>query len=257
MLLEAHDITKVFGRGDDALTAVDTVSLSVAEGECVGLIGESGSGKSTFGNILVGLECADTGSLVFDGVDCEVCAAHGKRSAAAKAALLELQVVFQNPQGTFSDRMKVGTGIAEGIAYHKDIPRSRRRQLVLEALDAVGLPHSYAERHAWELSGGECQRAAIARAIIGNPKLLICDEPTSALDVTIQSQIIALLVDLCRKRSMACLFISHDLVLVRGFCSRLYVMRKGRIVEEGTCDDVFESPRDPYTRQLLDAVISL
>jgi ABC-type oligopeptide transport system ATPase subunit len=256
-LLEAHGITKAFGKGTAAITAVDAVNLDIGEGEIVGLIGESGSGKSTFGSIFCGLEEADAGSVSFCGTDCEATTAMRKRSSRAKGVLRNMQVVFQNPQSTFSDRMKIGAGIAEGIAHREDVSRSERQMRMFEALDAVGLPRAYADRHAWELSGGECQRAAIARAVISRPRLLICDEPTSALDVTVQAQIISLLVDLCHERSMSCLFISHDLVLVRGFCSRLYVMQKGCIVEENTTDELFENPKDPYTRQLLDAVIAL
>lgn len=257
MLLEAHDITKTFGKGAAAITAVGAVSLTVGEGEIVGVIGESGSGKTTFGSIIAGLERADAGSMTFEGTDMEVSLAPRKRSAPVRSASRDIQVVFQNPQSTFSDRMKIGAGIAEGIAYRRDIPRSEHKMRVLEALDDVGLPHSYADRHAWELSGGECQRTAIARAIIARPKLLVCDEPTSALDVTVQAQIVSLLVELCHTRSMSCLFISHDLALVHGFCDRLYVMKEGHVVEQGATGEVFENPRDPYTRKLLDAVIAL
>jgi ABC-type glutathione transport system ATPase component len=256
-LLSARNISRSFGKGDARFLALDDVSLEVGPRECVGLIGESGSGKSTLANIVVGLDQADSGSCTFLGTDLKVTERPNKRGYEVARVLANMQMVFQNPASSFSERMKVGRGIMDGLAFRKDLSRDQRRRLMLESLDAVGLPRSYADKHAWELSGGECQRAAIARAIISRPKLLICDEPTSALDVTVQAQIISLLVSLIDQLSMSCLFISHDLVLVRGFCSRISVMDEGRIVESGPTEELFASPKEAYTRQLLDAVISL
>lgn len=257
MLLEAHGICKSFGTADQRFDALTDVSVGVDAGECVGIIGESGCGKSTLARILIGLDAADTGTVRFQGYEADASVRPPRRPAEVRAAFLDMQMVFQNPQNTFSDRMRVGEGVEEGIAYRRGYQKGEGRRLVLETLEMVGLPASYARKYAWELSGGECQRAAIARAILSKPKLLICDEPTSALDVTVQAQIINLLIGLCRELRMACLFISHDLVLVQGFCERLYVMGRGRVVEEGQTADIFAHPQDEHSVRLLSSVLSL
>lgn len=257
MLLEARDLTKTYRKGSEAFCALDQVSISVDDAECVGVIGESGSGKSTLANVLVGLEAADAGSVAFQGVRVDAAIPPARRNRAVRAAFLDMQMVFQNPVASFSDRMRVGRGIMEGLAYREGVSRDQAQTRMLEALDMVGLPRAYAHKYAWELSGGQCQRAAIARAIIARPKLLICDEPTSALDVTVQAQVIELLRSLCTNLSMACLFISHDLVLVHGFCSRIYVMNKGQVVEAGPARELFNHPQNEYTKRLIDAVITL
>ena len=256
VLLEASDICKTYRTRDGVFTALDGVSLCVGEGEIVGLIGTSGSGKSTMASILLGLELADAGRIVMQGNACSASMKLRWRSPEYRGALADVQMVFQNPLSTFSERMRIGDGVAEGIAY-RGVPKAERDRRVAAALDAVGLPISYARKFAWELSGGECQRAAIARAIISNPKLLICDEPTSALDVTIQAQIVHLIAGLCRENRMACLFISHDLALVRGLCERVYVMEAGCIVEEGRAKDVLESPRSDAAKRLVSSIIRL
>lgn len=249
MLLEAEGIRKTYATRDGAVCALRDARISIDEGEVIGLVGVSGSGKSTMASILAGLERADAGRISFQGVECDAAQRIGRRPPAFRASLAGMQMVFQNPASTFSERMRIGPGIAEGIAY-RGVPRRERRRRVLEALDMVGLPRSYADKHAWELSGGECQRAAIARAMISRPRLLICDEPTSALDVTIQAQIVHLLLRLCAEMDMSCLFISHDLALVRGMCGRVYVMDAGAVVEEGSSDEVFEHPRSNAARML-------
>jgi len=256
MLLQADGISKTYRTREGLFTALDDVSLHVGEGEIVGLIGTSGSGKSTMASILLGLESADAGRIEFLGASCDAFAKMRKRPAEFRAALANMQMVFQNPASTFSDRMRIGEGVAVGIAY-RGVPKSERANRVAETLDAVGLPQSYANKHAWELSGGECQRAAIARAIISRPQLLICDEPTSALDVTIQAQIVHLLARLCRENHMACLFISHDLALVRGLCERVYVMDAARIVEQGTAAAVLESPQSDAAKRLVNSIIEI
>lgn len=253
MLLEAVHVSKAYATREGAFTALSDVSIRVDAGEIVGLIGSSGSGKSTFASIIAGLERADKGTLSLRGETCDASVAPRKRPRGYRQALSCMQMVFQHPAASFSDRMKVGAGVAEGVAY-RGVPKRECRKLALEALESVGLPRAYADKYAWELSGGECQRAAIARAIVGSPELLLCDEPTSALDVTVQAQIVNLLAKLCSERNMACLFISHDLALVRGLCSRAYVMDAGSVVEEGDVAELFERPRAEATRRLVAAV---
>ena len=252
-LLEVRGVCKRFRRRGGDLVALEDAGLSVGEGEVVGLVGASGSGKSTLARAVVGLSCADAGTITFDGDACDASVRLSRRPSGHRRGM---QMVFQHPASTFSPRMTLGAGIAEGVAY-RGVPRSEHPALVREALGLVGLPASYAERHAWELSGGECQRAAIARAIIGRPRLLVADEPTSALDVTVQAQVVRLLAELCRERGMACLFISHDLVLVSGLCARVYVMEAGRVVEEGTPQTVFSHPASSAARCLADAIVEL
>lgn len=256
MLLRATGISKTYRTRDGVFEALRDVSIEVDSGQIIGLIGTSGSGKSTLASIVIGLETADSGRIEFDGESSDAHLKMGKRNAGFRRALEGMQMVFQNPTSSFSERMRIGIGVEEGVAY-RGVPKSKRTQLMLEALEMVGLPRSYAGKYAWELSGGECQRAAIARAIIGRPKLLICDEPTSALDVTIQAQIVHLLNDLCLEMGMACLFISHDLALVRGLCSNVYVMDTGRIVESGDAESVLEHPQSDAARSLVDAIVEL
>ena len=255
-LLEALGISKTYAYRDGVFQALDNVSLTVGSGEIVGLVGASGSGKSTIASIIAGLEIADKGSLRFKGAGCDASAKMRARSAKYQQASKHLQMVFQHPASSFSPRMRIGAGIEEGAAY-LGMPAEERRRRMHQALDAVGLPQSYAQKHAWELSGGECQRAAIARSIIGEPDLLIADEPTSALDVTIQAQIVHLLYDLCHENGMACLFVSHDLALVQGLCSRAYVMDGGCIVEQGDPASIFDAPESDAARRLAEAIIEI
>ena len=250
MLLQAEGICKTYRTKAGHFTALDGVDISIAANEFVGLIGESGSGKSTLASVMLGLEAADAGTVCLQGASCSAAAPLARRPREFRQAMRDVRMVFQNPVSSFSERMRIGRGIEEGVAY-LGMPRAERTKLMEEALDAVGLPVAYAQKYPWELSGGECQRAAIARALISRPKLLVCDEPTSALDVTIQAQIVHLLVDLCREIGTACLFISHDLALMRGLCQRVYVLDAGRVAEEGSTQDVFVHPRSDAARLLV------
>ena len=256
MFLQAEGISKTYHTRGGRLLALSDVSLEVGAGESVGLIGTSGSGKSTLASILLGLETADAGTVALQGASCSATTRLAKRPAAFRRAMRDVRAVFQNPVASFSERMRVGEGIEEGITY-LGVPKAERTKRMLEALEAVGLPASYAQKYPWELSGGECQRAAFARAIISRPKLLVCDEPTSSLDVTIQAHIVHLLVDLVRDLGAACLFISHDLALVRGICQRVYVLDSGRVVEQGSSDEVFERPQSQAAKLLVSSVVSL
>ena len=256
MLLEVKGVSKSYSTRNGAFLALDDAGLSVDSGEIVGLIGTSGSGKSTLADIITGLEVADEGTVSFDGVQADASVRMARRARAFRKAMAGMQMVFQHPASSFSARMRIGKGVAEGVAY-RGVPQAERAELALSAIERVGLPRSYADKYAWELSGGECQRAALARAIVGRPKLLVCDEPTSALDVTVQAQIVNLLVRLCAEEGMACLFISHDLALMRGLCSRSYVIDAGSIVEEGPVAKLFEDPRADATKRLVASVATI
>ena len=256
MLLEAKGVSKSYSTRNGSFVVLDDAGLNVDSGEIVGLIGTSGSGKSTLADIIAGLEVADRGFVTFDGAQADVSMRMGKRSRAFRQAMSGMQMVFQHPTLSFSARMRIGRGVAEGVAY-RGVSKGDREELALGAIERVGLPRSYADKYAWELSGGECQRAALARAIVGKPKLLVCDEPTSALDVTVQAQIVNLLVRLCEEEGMACLFISHDLALVRGLCSRAYVIDAGSIVEEGPVAKLFEDPHAEASKRLVASVATI
>ena len=256
MILRAEGIMKAYRTRDGILQALDGVSIEVCEGQTVGLIGASGCGKTTLASVIAGLETADAGTIELLGATCDASLRPSRRSAGFREAIKGLQMVFQNPASSFSERMRIGTAVAEGVAY-RGVPRSEHDRLVRESLEKVGLPASYAQKHVWELSGGECQRAAIARAIIAQPRLLVCDEPTSALDVTVQAQVVHLLADLTRELGMSCLFISHDLALVRGLCDYVYVLDAGRVVEQGEPNAVFDDPQSAAAQRLAASAIDL
>jgi ABC-type oligopeptide transport system ATPase subunit len=230
--------------------AVDGVSFDLARGECLGLVGESGCGKTTVGRTILRLIAATSGSVRFEGED--VLAASGSRLRSLRR---HMQIVFQDPGGSLNPRMRVGSIIGEPIEVH-GIAKGRDavHAAVKEVLDRCGMPRTAVDRYPHEFSGGQKQRIAIARALALRPRLLVCDEPTSALDVSIQAQILNLLSDLQRDLGMSYLFISHDIAVVQHMCSRIAVMLAGKIVEEGSREQVTGSPRHEYTRQLLSAV---
>lgn len=257
-LLELKDLRKhfevrkgiVFESTIGAVKAVDGVSLSVARGETVGLVGESGCGKSTIGRCILKLEEPTSGSILFDGQD--VSDFDRRQTAAFRR---KTQVVFQDPFSSLNPRMAVQEIIGEPLIVH-GITRDRREisRRVAEMLDTCGLPARLAERYPHEMSGGQRQRVGIARALILRPEFIICDEAVSALDVSIQAQIIRLLEDLREEFALTYLFISHDLSVVRHICHRVAVMYLGKLVEIGDCETLFENPQHPYTRALLSAV---
>ena len=237
-----------WGRGAPTLKAVDDVSFSVAPREIVGLVGESGSGKSTLARAILRLVAATSGSVRFDGVELLGLDARG-----LKAVRRRMQVIFQDPYASLNPRMTAGENIAEGLLLQGGTSRPERALAVAELLSQVGLPASAAERYPRAFSGGQRQRIGIARALAVQPTLIVADEPVSALDMSIQAQILNLLLDQQEQRGLALLFIGHDLSVIRHFCDRIMVMYLGRIVEIGRTEAVFTNPRHPYTRALIDA----
>lgn len=229
--------------------AVDSLSLSLASGETLGLVGESGCGKSTTGRLLVGLEPPDAGTISFGG---EPLPAQGH--ARWRRLRTRIQMVFQDPLGALDRRLTIGTQIAEPLEIHRLGSKSERADRVNTLLADVGLRSDHGARYPHELSGGQRQRAVLARALATDPDLIVCDEPVSALDVSIQAQVINLLADLKERRRMAMIFISHDLRVVRQISDRIAVMYLGAIVEEGVPDLVLRDPLHPYSQALISAV---
>lgn len=241
--LEAVGLRRVFGRGARAFAAVDDVSLQVRRGEALGIVGESGSGKTTLGRMLVGLLAPSAGQVRREGV-----AVGGVRP--------DVQMVFQDPVASLNPRRSVGESVADPLrARGERDPAVRTR--VAELLERVGLEPAHHGRYPHEFSGGQRQRIGIARALAADPRVLVCDEPVSALDVTTQAQVVELLDELRRELGLALVFIAHDLAVVRRVSDRLAVMRRGRVVEYGPANEVYESPREAYTRHLLAAVPAL
>lgn len=253
VILELRDVTKRYEvRGDKDVIAVDGVSFSVEAGSCVGLVGESGCGKSTIAQMACGLEAVSSGSVLVAGrqVDARLGAGFGRR--AGRRGPSEVQMVFQQAQASFDPRRTLGDGVCEPLRFAGERAMSARRRAA-ELFALCGLEEGLLDRYPSEASGGQCQRAAIARALACDPRLIVCDEPTSALDVTVQAQVLDLLRDVRAATGVAYLFICHDLALVQGFCDRVLVMRHGKIVEEGATDEVLCHPRHPYTRDLIRA----
>ena len=246
-ILSIQKLKKIFSRnGQSDFTAVDNVSFDMAPGECLGLIGESGSGKSTVANMIVRLLDPSEGRIFLDGEDVT--------EADVRAICRKVQMVFQSPQESFDPRRTLGDGIGESLLT-AGRPAAEAHEEVARLLESVGLSPDFARRYPHEVSGGQCQRAAIARALAIEPKLLICDEATSALDVTVQAEIVVLLSRLIRRHGMACLFICHDIALAQSFCDRLLVMYRGKIVEKGNPDEVIQSPKQEYTKMLIESVL--
>jgi oligopeptide/dipeptide ABC transporter ATP-binding protein len=245
-VLEMRDVEVVYLRRDGVpVRAVAGASLSVDAGEIVGLVGETGCGKSSLARAAVGLVRPDAGEVTFEG---EPLHALGRRSRPRSE--VRLQMVFQNPYGSLNPRRKIGDQIADGLA----VDRAERSPRVTELLQRVGLTADMADRHPHQLSGGQRQRVAIARALAADPRIVVLDEPLSALDASVQAQVANLLVELARDLSMGMLLISHDLAIVRHVAHRTAVMYLGKIVETAPTGQLWQTPRHPYTRALMDAI---
>jgi len=250
-IVSVRDVVKEFAIGHSGvLRAVGGVSFEIAAGETLGLVGESGSGKSTTGRMLVGLVPVTSGEVTLFG---ETITGAG---GAAKLATVRhrMQFVFQDPNGSLDPRMRVQDAIAEPLDIKGGYTRKDRTDRVAELLDMVGLPRAAADRYPHEFSGGQRQRIGIARALALRPEFIVCDEPVSALDVSMQAQIVNLLLDLQEKFGLGYLFIAHDLAVVRSMSSRVGVMYAGTIVEIASRAALYAAPQHPYTQALLDVV---
>lgn len=250
-VLKVKNLKKIYTKDKKEFTAVDNINLEIQEGECVGLVGESGCGKSTIARMITNLEKSSEGNIYINDLDIEEL-----RKRKDKELYKQIQMIFQNPMDSFNPRIKLGNSISE-IKINFGYNKKEVKKEVIELLELVGLSEDYYYRYPKEVSGGECQRAAIARALLIKPKLLVCDEATSALDVSIQGQIINLLTDLKEKTDISFLFISHDLALVQNFCDKIYVMYEGEIVEQGSRDQIMDNPKHPYTKLLLSSNFSI
>ncbi|WP_432009084.1 dipeptide ABC transporter ATP-binding protein [Streptomyces bacillaris] len=251
-LLEAVDLRREFGRGSGRTVAVGGVSLAVHAGRTLGSVGESGSGKTTLGRMLVRLLDPTAGRLRYGGT--EIGSLSEKELRPFRR---ELQMVFQDPVASLNPRRSVGESVADPLRAAGERDEERVRDRVGALMERVGLDRAHFERYPHEFSGGQRQRIGIARTLAAEPKVIVCDEAVSALDVTTQAQVVALLAELQRELSIGLVFIAHDLAVVRQVSDHVAVMRGGLIVEQGPADEVYEDPRDPYTRQLLAAVPAL
>ena len=254
-LLEVRELVKEFARrrglfrAPVTMRAVDRVTFSIGAGETLGLVGESGSGKTTTGRCILRLIEPTSGEVRFRGRDLLALAPRDMRSVRR-----EMQMVFQDPFSSLNPRMRAGAIVEEPLAVHKVGTSAQRAARVRELFELVELDPSMVSRYPREFSGGERQRIGLARALALNPSFIIADEPVSALDVSVQAQVVALLTGLQRRLGLTCLFIAHDLRLVRHVCDRAAVMFRGRIVEIGETARLFETPWHPYTQALLSAV---
>ena len=229
--------------------AVDGVSFSIERGETVGLVGESGCGKSSLGRVLVGLSQQTSGEIRFDGKPFVIDEKKGNFEHAK-----QVQIIFQDPFSALDPRMPIGESIAEGLVIHEIGDKVSRRRDVGEMLELVGLPPNAMDRFPHEFSGGQRQRIGIARALILKPEFVVCDEPVSALDVSVQAQVLNLLKQIQKELDLALLFISHNLAVVDHVCDKVAVMYLGRIVEFASRDELFDNPQHPYTQALLSAI---
>jgi oligopeptide transport system ATP-binding protein len=254
-LVHVRDVKKHFRLpggwlgGRQYIYAVDGITFNVARGEVLGLVGESGCGKTTLGRLILRLIDATQGTILFDGRSLT-----DIKPAELRQLRQEMQLVFQNPVGSLDPRQKVLEVVAEPLKTHRSMSATERRDRVVELLEQVGLGKQHLDRFPHEISGGQCQRVAIARALALEPKLLVLDEPTSALDVSVQAQILNLLEDLRDRLNLTYIFISHDLSVVQHISDRIGVMYLGKLVEIGESEQIFENAAHPYTQALLGAI---
>lgn len=249
LVKEFHLPGSWFSNQPKTLRAVDRVSFDIGRGEVLGLVGESGCGKTTLGRMLLRLIEPTGGEIIFDARNLLE-----QQGSALRELRAQMQIVFQNPLSSLSPRRKILDSVAEPIRTHRALPEDAVRPRVLELLRQVGLGEQHLDRFPHELSGGQCQRVAIARALALSPRLIVLDEPTSALDVSVQAQILNLLDALRRMHGLTYLFISHDLSVVQHISDRIGVMYLGQLVEEGSSDALFREPLHPYTQALLRSI---
>ena len=249
-LIEVRDLKKYFKVGKkQILKAVDGVNFKIYKGETLGLVGESGCGKTTCGKTVMGLYPATGGQVFFDGVDI-----HGLNKKEKKEFTRRAQIIFQDPYSSLNPRMTVADIIGEGIDIHGLYKGEERKEKILELLDLVGLNKEHSLRFPHEFSGGQRQRIGIARALAIEPEFIVCDEPISALDVSIQAQVVNLLIELQEKKNLTYLFIAHDLSMVKHISDRVGVMYLGNMVEFATSDVLYDRPLHPYTKALMSSI---
>ncbi len=257
ILVNVAGLTKHFVLKQSLLTpktvikAVDDVSFTIYRGETLGLIGESGSGKTTLGNLLLRLLETDKGKITFDGLDITPLP-----PSMLRGLRKDIQVIFQHSQETLDPKMTVSELLVEPLRLHRIVGCHEFEREVKKLLEMVGLGTGEKHKFPFQLSGGQNQRVGIARAIASRPSFIVCDEPVSALDVSIQGQILNLLLDLKKDMNLTYLFISHDLKVVKYLCDRIAVMHNGKVVEIGDKEQVISAPRDPYTRELINSLLS-
>lgn len=250
VLLEVRNLKKYFNVGKEkTLKAVDNVSFTINKGETLGLVGESGCGKTTCGRTVMGLYDSTDGEIILDGKDITKLSNKEKRECSRVA-----QMIFQDPYASLDPRMTVGDIIAEGIDIHKLYTGEERMNRIYELLDLVGLNKEHASRFPHEFSGGQRQRIGIARALAVEPKFIVCDEPISALDVSIQAQVVNLLIDLQKRMGLTYLFIAHDLSMVRHISDRVGVMYLGNLMEIAKSNELYKNSLHPYTKALMSAI---
>jgi oligopeptide/dipeptide ABC transporter ATP-binding protein len=248
-LVSVQSLVKHFPTDEGAIRAVDSVTFDILKGETLGLVGESGCGKSTTGRCILRLIEPTSGDVKFEGRDVT---AMNKRDL--RALRREMQIIFQDPAASLNPRMKIGDVIAEPLVIHNIGKKADRRERVAWLLGKVGLDADYASRYSHEFSGGQLQRIGVARALALNPKLIVADEPVSALDVSVQAQVVNLLQDLQKEFGLTYLFISHGLAVVEHISTRVAVMYLGRVVEIATAAQLYATPMHPYTNALLSAI---
>lgn len=256
-ILETQDIKKyyrlpskkgLFGK-KEYMQAVNGVSLQVKKGQTLGIVGESGCGKSTFARLVSQLITPTSGKVIFKGKELTSASKND-----IQLARRDMQMIFQDPYASLDPRKRILQLLMEPMIIHKIGTSEERKEKALNMLEKVGLQRSYANRYPHEFSGGQCQRINIARALMLEPELVICDEPVSALDVSIQAQVINLLIDLQEQMGLTYIFISHDLNIVRYFCDEIAVMYMGEVVEFGEAETIYEHPQHEYTKKLLAAI---
>ncbi|WP_368652650.1 ABC transporter ATP-binding protein [Ornithinibacillus sp. 4-3] len=240
---------KILSKEASYIKAVNGVNITVKKGETFGIVGESGCGKSTTGRMILRLLEPTEGEIIYENRN-----VLDLSKKEMKKLRKEIQMIFQDPYSSLNPRLKVSEIIKEVLVLHKIEAKSNLNKKVIELLEAVGLGEQHMDRYPHEFSGGQRQRIGIARALAVDPKLIICDEPVSALDVSIQAQIVNLMKDLQKERELTYIFISHDLSVVHHLCDRIAVMYLGKIVEMGNKEDIFENPKHPYTKALLNAI---